>query len=105
MQQIVPSVPKNHMSLVWLAVVQKMFVTFGGTLHDAEPVTKISPSARSVTVTTALRQYTAKSVVVTAGAWSSKVLKPLGLNLPLKVHVTFCLYTHLVISLYNTVIV
>ena len=61
-----------------------MFVANGGILRDGEPVTHITPGAR-VTVTSSQRNYDAGSVVITAGAWASKMTRPLGLNLPLKV--------------------
>lgn len=61
-----------------------MFVAKGGHLHDTEPVTSIVPGKRA-RVVTPMRSYDANSLVITAGAWAGKVLKPLGLNLPLKV--------------------
>ena len=67
-------------------VFQDMTKQLGGAIRDAEPVVSITPG-NPVTVTTTKNSYQAKSVVITAGAWTSKLLKPLGLTLPLKVRV------------------
>ena len=61
-----------------------MFEHYGGDLYDGEAVTKIIPG-NPVTIVTEKESYKAKSLVVAAGPWTSKVLQPLGLTLPLTV--------------------
>ena len=78
-------------------VFQEMTKAHGGKILDAEPVLSIEPGS-PVTVTTSKARYQATSVVVTAGAWTSKLLKPLGVTLPLRVrHAQYLLqmFTHL----------
>ena len=82
------------------AFQQKMFVTLGGTLRDAQPVTSIEPNAHHVTITTAEQSYRARSVVITAGPWTQKVVQPLGLKLPLKVSSCFSVDSTFCIDLY-----
>ena len=53
-------------------------------MRDGEPVTSITPGQPLVTVTTTKGQYRAKNVVLATGPWTSKLLRPLGVNLPLK---------------------
>lgn len=62
---------------------QDEFKKRGGIIHDEEKVLSIIPG-KIVTVCTNKNRYTSKSVVLTAGPWSSKILQPLGLNLPLE---------------------
>ena len=61
-----------------------MFVQYGGVLRDGEGVTKVIPGEK-VTIETKKHRYRARSVVLTVGAWAPKMLKTLGLNLPLQV--------------------
>ena len=61
-----------------------MFIQCGGNLKDGEPVTKIIPG-NIVTVVTSKATYQARSIVIAAGPWTSKIVTPLGLNLPLRV--------------------
>ena len=63
---------------------QNQFVKFGGKIQDNEKVTEIIPG-NVVTVQTNKGQYRAKSLILTVGPWASEVLRPLGLNPPLKV--------------------
>ena len=71
----------NYFSLPF----QNQFVKNRGTLLDGEKVMRIDPG-RLVTVHTSNgHQFKAQGVVLTAGLWASKLLKPLGLDLPLKV--------------------
>ena len=67
-----------------------MFVHYGGDLHDGEGVTKILPGTM-VTIVTDNDTYKAKSLVVAAGPWTSKLLQPLGLTLPLAVCINICI--------------
>ena len=60
---------------------------FGGTLRDGECVINVIPGHDAVTVHTSKGQYRTKKLVLAAGPWSSKMLKPLGLDLPLEVDV------------------
>ncbi|XP_069082319.1 peroxisomal sarcosine oxidase isoform X2 [Pleurodeles waltl] len=66
-----------------LKAVQDRFRQLGGIICDGERVTNITPGTE-VTVNTASEVYRAKSLVITAGPWASKVLSPLGLRLPLQ---------------------
>ena len=53
-------------------------------MRDGEKVLSIIPGA-VVTVITSLGEHRAKSLVVTAGAWTGPLLASLGLHLPLQV--------------------
>ncbi|XP_078081026.1 peroxisomal sarcosine oxidase isoform X2 [Mustelus asterias] len=66
-----------------LKTVQDLFRRFGGTICDGEKVVDIQPGSL-VTVTTTARIYRAKSLVITAGPWTNKLLNHLRLQLPLK---------------------
>lgn len=63
---------------------QTQFQKQGGTIKDEEKVTNIVPG-EVVVVYTSKDVYRAKSIVITPGPWASKLLRPLGLNLPLEV--------------------
>ncbi|XP_033096220.1 peroxisomal sarcosine oxidase-like [Anneissia japonica] len=67
-----------------LRAFQEMFVKFGGILKDNEQVISILPG-KHVSVVTSTNKYTAKSIVITPGAWAAKILRPLGVDIPLKV--------------------
>ncbi|KXJ28960.1 peroxisomal sarcosine oxidase [Exaiptasia diaphana] len=64
--------------------LQKQFVESGGTLYDRSEVIKIQPDASGVTVLTNRSSYRCKKIIVTAGPWVNKVLKPLGIQLDVK---------------------
>lgn len=66
-----------------LLAVQDQFVKFGGVLHDNEKVTEIIPG-QIVEVKTNKGRYKSKTVVLTPGPWASSLLKPLGVDLPLR---------------------
>ncbi|GCB65423.1 LOW QUALITY PROTEIN: peroxisomal sarcosine oxidase [Scyliorhinus torazame] len=66
-----------------LKALQDLFRRFGGTICDGEKVVDIQPGSL-VTVTTTARIYRAKSLVITAGPWTNKLLNQLRLQLPLK---------------------
>uniref|UniRef100_A0A493TGA8 Pipecolic acid and sarcosine oxidase n=1 Tax=Anas platyrhynchos platyrhynchos TaxID=8840 RepID=A0A493TGA8_ANAPP len=66
-----------------LRAVQEVFRRHGGTLRDGEKVLSIQPGA-VLTVTTTGGVYRAPRLIITAGAWTSAVLAPLGLRLPLQ---------------------
>lgn len=63
--------------------LRQEFEAAGGVLHTNEKVTGFEESTNGVTVTTDTATYSADHLVVTAGAWSSKVLRQL--DLPIKV--------------------
>ena len=63
---------------------QRLFVEFGGKLLDHCQVTEIVPGD-TVTVTTDRGLFTAKKLVITAGAWAPAILAKLGVQLPFKV--------------------
>lgn len=65
---------------------QDVFRRHGGTLRDGEKVLRIQPGA-VLTVTTTAGVYRAPRLIIAAGAWTSAVLAPLGLRLPLQVRV------------------
>ncbi|KAL7848810.1 hypothetical protein SRHO_G00204330 [Serrasalmus rhombeus] len=63
---------------------QMVFQGHGGVIKDRQKVVQIEPGSM-VTVTTGSGVYRAKSLVITAGPWASRVLPLTGLQLPLKV--------------------
>ncbi|XP_038056382.1 peroxisomal sarcosine oxidase-like [Patiria miniata] len=66
-----------------LQAMQKQFQHYGGTIHDSEQVLQILPGTTPIIVTNRAH-YRCKSVVLTPGPWASKILRPLGLDPPLK---------------------
>ena len=66
--------------------MQSLFVQAGGTLLDRHEVTGIVPG-QMIKVETIKGTFMSKKVVVTAGAWTNKVLKKTGLTLPLRVSI------------------
>ncbi|XP_038060270.1 peroxisomal sarcosine oxidase-like [Patiria miniata] len=67
-----------------LRALQTMFVNQGGVIKENEEVLEIVPG-KPVVIVTSRGRYTAKSVVLTPGAWATKMLRPLGIDPPLKV--------------------
>jgi glycine/D-amino acid oxidase-like deaminating enzyme len=61
-----------------------LFLSAGGLLLDEHPVTEIIPG-QEVTVRTTKATFRTKKLIITAGSWTSDLLKTLGLELPLKV--------------------
>ncbi len=57
---------------------------YGATLVEKSPVTKIDIHPDSVTVHTTNNQYTSARLVVTAGAWTKRLLGEIGMNVPLQ---------------------
>ncbi|HWB42860.1 MAG TPA: N-methyl-L-tryptophan oxidase [Gemmatimonadales bacterium] len=57
----------------------------GATLLDRTPVEEIRPVGGEVEVRTADATYRCRRLVITAGAWSNRVLGSVGLDLPLTV--------------------
>ena len=62
-----------------------MFVSAGGMFLDEHPVTGIVPG-QVITIRTAKGNFRTNKLVITAGPWTSGVLRPLGLELPLTVY-------------------
>ena len=57
----------------------------GATLHDGTRVEAIIPDTDGVTLITSMGAYTADVVIVTADAWASSLIAPLGWPIPLTV--------------------
>lgn len=75
-----------------LKCFQDQFIAHGGILQDEEKVLRIVPG-NIVTVVTNKGQYRAKSVAITAGPWSAKLLNSLGVFPPIKVwRVNVCFF-------------
>lgn len=56
----------------------------GGRVCDGEKVMEIKPGL-PITVKTTSKSYQANSLVITAGPWTNRLLRPLGIELPLQV--------------------
>ncbi|XP_057571826.1 peroxisomal sarcosine oxidase isoform X2 [Hippopotamus amphibius kiboko] len=67
-----------------LRALQDAIRQLGGIVHDGEKVMEIKPGLPVVVKTTS-RSYQAKSLIITAGPWTNRLLRPLGVELPLKV--------------------
>ena len=61
-----------------------MFIRQGGIVKENEEVLQVVPGD-CVTIVTRRGRYTAGSVILTPGAWAAKILRPLGIDPPLKV--------------------
>lgn len=59
----------------------------GGIVHDGEKVVEIKPGL-PVMVKTTSSSYQGKSLIITAGPWTNRLLRPLGAELPLQVRGT-----------------
>ncbi len=57
----------------------------GATIRDQAPVRRISPGDGSVQVETDEQTFSARRLVVTAGAWTNHLLRSVGLEYPLTV--------------------
>ncbi|XP_006891035.1 PREDICTED: peroxisomal sarcosine oxidase [Elephantulus edwardii] len=66
-----------------LRALQDAIRQLGGIVQDGEKVLEIKPGL-PVTVRTTSRSYQAKSVIITAGPWTNRLLRPLGIQLPLQ---------------------
>ncbi|KAM4742513.1 peroxisomal sarcosine oxidase [Anableps anableps] len=66
-----------------LKAAQGQFQKLGGVIRDNEKVTEIKPGP-VVMVTTSEGVYHAKSVIITAGPWTNKLLAHTGFQLPLE---------------------
>lgn len=66
-----------------LRVLQDAIRQLGGIVHDGEKVMEIKPGLPVVVKTTS-SSYQARSLIITAGPWTNRLLRPLGLELPLQ---------------------
>lgn len=66
-----------------LRALQHVICQLGGMVCDGEKVVEIRPGL-PVTVKTTSKSYQANSLVITAGPWTNRVLRPLGIELPLQ---------------------
>jgi sarcosine oxidase len=60
-------------------------IAYGATVRDQEPAMQISPHDDGVEVTTTRDRYRAAHLIITCGAWTNRVLRDLGRELPLRV--------------------
>lgn len=56
----------------------------GADTHENEPVERIEIETDSVRITTAQARYSAARLIITAGAWTGRLLTSLGMDLPLQ---------------------
>ncbi|EPQ14326.1 Peroxisomal sarcosine oxidase [Myotis brandtii] len=66
-----------------LRVLQEAIRQLGGKVCDGEKVMEIKPGL-PIIVRTTCKSYQANSLVITAGPWTNRLLRPLGLELPLQ---------------------
>ena len=74
-----------------VAALQKVFVSNGGHFQDTTVVEQIIPG-ETVTIKTNRGEFKAKSIIIAAGSFTSKLTNSLGLHLPLTVERTHPLY-------------
>ena len=67
------------------AAMQRRAVEHGAVLLDRTPVLALEPTADGVDVVTATGRVSAARVVVSADAWTARLVEPLGARLPLTV--------------------
>lgn len=67
-----------------LRCLQEQFVEYGGILRHSEKVLHIQPGS-VVDIKTTKTCYKAKSVIITVGPWVNKLLKPLGVQIPISI--------------------
>lgn len=72
------------MCLSLFLFLQDVLCQLGGMVCDGEKVLDIKPGL-PVMVTTTSRSYQAKNLIITAGPWTNRLLRPLGIELPLQV--------------------
>ena len=66
-----------------VGILARLFVEAGGAVH-AERVLKLVPEGSNWRIVTSSANHLVGKVVVSAGAWSQQLLRPLGLKLPLE---------------------
>ena len=57
----------------------------GGTLKDYHKVTEIVPCESVTTVRTNHGDFVARRLIITAGPWTPKIMRQLGVELPIVV--------------------
>ncbi|XP_044104212.1 peroxisomal sarcosine oxidase [Neovison vison] len=66
-----------------LRALQDAIQRLGGLVRDGEKVEEIKPG-QPITVRSTSRSYQARSLIITAGPWTNRLLRPLGIELPLR---------------------
>ena len=74
----------HKFTLTVMSEIQNVFVKSGGVLKDYHKVTEIVPGER-VTVRTDCSDFRARRVIITAGPWTPKIMRQLGVELPIVV--------------------
>ncbi|XP_068833949.1 peroxisomal sarcosine oxidase [Capricornis sumatraensis] len=84
-----------------LRALQDAIRKLGGIVHDGEKAVEIKPGL-PVTVKTTSRSYQAKSLIITAGPWTNRLLRPLGAELPLQtLRINVCYWQEKVAGSYS----
>ncbi|XP_058902314.1 peroxisomal sarcosine oxidase [Kogia breviceps] len=84
-----------------LRALQDAIRQLGGIVHDGEKVMEIKPGLL-VMVKTTSRSYQAKSLIITAGPWTNRLLRPLGIELPLQtLRINVCYWREKVLGSYG----
>ncbi|XP_047565005.1 peroxisomal sarcosine oxidase [Lutra lutra] len=66
-----------------LRALQDAIQRLGGLVRDGEKAAEIKPG-QPITVRSTSRSYQARSLIITAGPWTNRLLRPLGIELPLR---------------------
>ncbi len=74
-----------HMCLAMSSNLQDMFKNFGGEIRDGTQVVEIVPGEVIILRTKGNETIRSRRLILTAGAWTSKLIKPLGVHVPLQV--------------------
>ncbi|XP_064395322.1 peroxisomal sarcosine oxidase-like isoform X1 [Halichondria panicea] len=74
-----------------VATLQRLFIENGGEFLDGHKVKEITPGP-IIRVTTDQGVFTARRLIITAGAWAPAIMATLGVHLPFKVCRTEVLY-------------
>ena len=75
----------TSLSTISLSLYQDLFIQYGGQLLDNRKVTDIIPGDIVTVQTERGNNFKAKRVILTAGPWTNKLIKLIGLTLPLQV--------------------
>ena len=86
------------------AVLAEKFEAQGGKIVRATAKAINTNESRTWNIETSAGPYRAQKLVLTAGAWSSKLLEPLGIKFPLQVERGYCItFKHPGVSLNNSI--
>ncbi|XP_032178818.1 peroxisomal sarcosine oxidase [Mustela erminea] len=66
-----------------LRALQDAIQRLGGLVRDGEKVEEIKPG-QPITVRSTSRSYQTRNLIITAGPWTNRLLRPLGIELPLR---------------------